>query len=256
VSSDSSSASSKPNQVVMQDKAKEIEFFDHHAVTDDYNVFSDAASKKLIDHLVAMSGLDAGGKVLDLGCGSGVFTHLLHQRGFHATGLDLSPKLLELARAKYPQIRFVEGDVEKLPFEDGAADGVLLSGIVHHLPNPERCAAEVYRVLGPGGRFVAFDPNRANPFMFLYRDPASPFHSSVGVTENERPVRASEVAAIFTQAGFRTFTGYVSGLSYRYVASSLARLVLPVYNAFDAWLFRPRFMKHMSPFVVTYGVKE
>jgi ubiquinone/menaquinone biosynthesis C-methylase UbiE len=238
-----------------QDKAKEVAFFNDHARSDDYNVFSEAASNKLIDHLVALGGLETGGKILDLGCGSGVFTALLHQRGFQATGLDLSPKLLELARGKYPGILFVEGDIEDLPFDDGTADSVLLSGIVHHLPEPARCAAEVHRVLKRGGRFVAFDPNRANPFMYLYRDPASPFYSRVGVTENERPVRAGEVAAIFTAAGFSTFTGYLGGLSYRYVASPLARLALPLYNALDAWLFRPGFMRRMSPFVVTYGIK-
>jgi ubiquinone/menaquinone biosynthesis C-methylase UbiE len=240
----------------LQDKVKEIEFFNHHATSDDYNVFTEAASNRLVDYLVATSGLEPGGEVLDLGCGSGVFTDLLHRRGFQATGLDLSPKLLELARRKYPELRFVEGDVENLPFDDGAADGVMLSGILHHLPEPARCAAEVYRVLRRGGRFVAFDPNRANPFMYLYRDRSSPFYSSVGVTENERPVKASEVAAVFSEAGFLTFTGYIGGLSYRYVASSLARLALPVYNALDTWLFRPKFMRPMSPFVVTYGVKR
>ena len=45
-------------------------------------------------------------------------------------------------------------------------------------------------MLRPGGRFVAFDPNRMNPFMWLYRDRSSPFYSPVGVTQNERPVLA------------------------------------------------------------------
>jgi SAM-dependent methyltransferase len=240
---------------VLQDKSKEIEFFDRHAGDDDYNVFSNAANTKLIDSFARLSNLTAGAEVLDLGCGSGIFTHLLHRRGYVVAGLDLSPKLLELARRKYVEIVFVEGDVENLPFDDASADGVLLSGIVHHLPEPQRCAAEVYRVLRPGGRFVAFDPNRANPFMYLYRDPTSPFYSSVGVTENERPVRADEIAAVFTEAGFRAFTEYLGGLSYRYVASPLARIALPVYNLLDDCLFRPGFMKSMRPFVLTYGVK-
>jgi len=240
---------------VLQDKSKEIEFFDRHAGADDYNVFSDAANTKLIDSFARLSNLGAGAKVLDLGCGSGIFTHLLHRRGYAATGLDLSPKLLELARRKYPEIVFVEGDVENLPFDDASADGVLLSAIVHHLPEPQQCAAEVYRVLRPGGRFVAFDPNRANPFMYLYRDPTSPFYSSVGVTENERPVCADEVAAAFADVGFRAFTECLGGLSYRYVASPFARIALPIYNLLDDWLFRPGFMKSMRPFVLTYGVK-
>ena len=88
----------------MQDKQKEIVFFDAHAANDDYNVFSQAASDKLIDAFVRLSGLDAGAKVLDLGCGSGVFTHLLAKRGFDVTGLDISPALLTIARRNNPDV--------------------------------------------------------------------------------------------------------------------------------------------------------
>ncbi len=57
-------------------------------------------------------------------------------------------------------------------------------------------------MLRPGGRFVAFDPNRMNPFMWLYRDRASPFYSSVGVTENERPVLAERGSGDLPGRGF------------------------------------------------------
>jgi ubiquinone/menaquinone biosynthesis C-methylase UbiE len=240
----------------MQDKQKEIAFFDAHAAADDYNVFSEAANAKLIDSFVRLVRPPTGGKVLDLGCGSGIFTYLLSRRGLDAAGLDISPKLLDLARKNYPALTFVEGDVEALPFADGSADGVLLSGVVHHLPEPARCAAEVFRVLKPGGRFMAFDPNRLNPFMYLYRDRSSPFYSCVGVTENERLVLARQVAGTFAAAKFRTGTDYLSGLAYRYVASRLVRLALPLYNILDDWLFRPAFMKPYSPFVLTYGEKR
>jgi len=239
----------------MQDKRKEIAFFDAHAAADDYNVFSEAANTSLIDSFMRLARPPAGGKVLDLGCGSGVFTDLLSRRGLDASGLDISPKLLELARKKYSALTFIEGDVEALPFPDASVDGILLSGLVHHLPDVSRCAAEVHRVLKPAGRFMAFDPNRANPFMFLYRDHSSPFYSPVGVTENERPVIASQVAGVFEAANFRTGTEYLSGLAYRYIASPSARLVLPLYNCIDNWLFRPRFMKRYSPFILTYGEK-
>jgi hypothetical protein len=103
---------------------------------------------------------------------------------------------------------------------------------------------------------MAFDPNRLNPFMYLYRDRGSPFYSCVGVTGNERPVLARQVAATFAAAKFRTGTDYLSGLAYRYVASRLVRRALPLYNILDDWLFRPAFMKPYSPFVLTYGEKR
>jgi ubiquinone/menaquinone biosynthesis C-methylase UbiE len=239
----------------MQDKRNEVAFFDAHAAAEDYNAFSDSANARLIDSFVRLTGLEPGARVVDLGCGSGVFTYLLSCRGYDVAGLDISPKLLELARRKYPDLQFHEGDVEALPYEDASVDGVLLSGIVHHLPDAGPCAAEVMRVLKPKGRFVAFDPNRANPFMYLYRDRSSPFYSSVGVTVNERPIRAREVAETFRAAGLEVGTDYLSRLPYRYVASPLARAGLSIYHFIDNWMSRPDFMKPHSAFVLTYGEK-
>jgi len=221
-----------------QDKQKEIAFFDGHAAADSYDVFTPETNVRLISTCMRLAGLKPGARVADLGCGSGVFTDLLSKQGYQAIGLDISPKLIELGRRKYPGIEFLEGDAENLPFADASFDGVLLGGLVHHFPDPSRCAAEVYRVLRPGGRFVAFDPNRMNPFMWLYRDHASPFYSSIGVTANERPVLAKEAAATFRAAGFSVETEYLSRLRYRYVASARVRWLLPIYNAIDSMLFQ------------------
>lgn len=239
-----------------QNKQKEIDFFNRHATADSYDVFVPESSKRLIETCVQVAHFPRGAKVADLGCGSGVFTDLLDQLGYEATGLDISPKLIELAQAKYPNVEFRLGDVEHLPFPDASLDGILLSGLVHHLPNPALCAAEVLRVLRPGGRFVAFDPNRMNPFMYLYRDRSSPLYSSVGVTENERPVLAHQIARVFKNAGFRVGTDYLSDLRYCYLASSKLRWLLPAYNAIDRMLFAPNFMKPFRSFVLTHGVKS
>ena len=239
-----------------QDKNKEIAFFDAHAASDEYDVFAPQANEKLIDAFVRLSGLGAGARVADLGCGSGVFTELLRRRGYSAVGIDISPKLVAVGRAKYPGLELIEGDAENLPFAAGSLDGVLLSGLVHHFPDPRRLAAEVSRVLKPGGRFVAFDPNRTNPFMWLYRDRSSPFYSSVGVTENERPVLAHQVRSIFSSEGFQVQTDYIAGLAYRYVASSRTRMLLPIYNFIDNVVFNLAIMKPLRPFVLTSGVKR
>jgi len=238
-----------------QDKGKEIAFFDAHAEHDAYDVFTPQANERIIAAFVRLSGLPRGARVADLGCGSGVFTDLLRQQGFQSVGLDISPKLIELGRRKYPGLELIEGDAENLPFESGSLDGVLLSGLVHHFPDPRKVASEVRRVLRSAGRFVAFDPNRMNPFMWLYRDRSSPFYSSVGVTENERPVLAWRVADIFRNEGFRVRSDYLAGLAYRYVASGRARMLLPVYNFIDTSVFNLGFMSPFRPFVLTSGEK-
>ena len=239
-----------------QDKLKEIEFFDRHADAEDYDVFTPDSSARLIDAFRRMTGLTPGSRVADLGCGSGAFSTLLQNAGYSVVGLDISPKLIAVGWRKHPGIELIEGDIENLPWTAGSFDGALLSGVVHHFPDPGRCANEVHRVLRAGGRFMAFDPNRMNPFMWLYRDRASPFYSSVGVTENERPVLAREVADVFRRAGFAVQTDYIAGLSYRYVASARAQMLLPVYNAIDKGVFNLAFMRPLRPFVLTAGEKR
>jgi ubiquinone/menaquinone biosynthesis C-methylase UbiE len=246
----------KPVHESTQDKQKEIAFFDGHAATDSYDVFTPESNVRLIATCMRLAKLQPGARVADLGCGSGVFTQLLRQQGYHPVGLDISPKLIALGRAKYPDVEFLEGDVEHLPFPSGSLDGVLLSGLVHHLPDPARCAAEVFRVLKPGGSFVAFDPNRMNPFMYLYRDRSSPLYSQVGVTENERPVLARQTASAFRAAGFTVGTDYLSDLNYRYLASSMLRWLLPAYNTIDRIMFAPNVMRPFRAFVLTHGKKS
>ena len=83
--------------VPAQDKQKEIAFFDAHASVDDYDVFTPESSLRLVTTCMRLARLKPGARVADLGCGSGVFTHLLSQQGYHAVGVDLSPKLIALA---------------------------------------------------------------------------------------------------------------------------------------------------------------
>ncbi|MGE4297794.1 MAG: class I SAM-dependent methyltransferase [Desulfovibrionaceae bacterium] len=239
-----------------QDKAKEIEFFDSFSKERSYNVFTDASSVDLVRRLVEQVGFAAGGRVGDLGCGSGAFTDILRSQGFAAFGLDISHGLLVVGRREYPGIPFITGDVEHLPFADNSLDGVLLSGIVHHFPDPAAFAAEVHRVLKPGAGFAAFDPNRLNPFMYLLRDRSSPFYSSKGVTENERPVLPGAVRRTFENAGFRVRTEYLSGIRYRYVAMGVMRYFLPLYNCIDATIFTTALFRRVRAFVLTSGVKQ
>jgi hypothetical protein len=91
--------------------------------------------------------------------------------------------------------------------------------------------------------------------MWLYRDRASPFYSPVGVTENERPVLAPQVARVFGNEGFRVQTEYLAGLAFRYVASRRTRVLLPIYNFIDNVVFNLAIMKPFRPFVLSSGEK-
>ncbi len=238
-----------------QDKRAELTFFSGHAAVDEYNVFTEPSTRKLFDRCVQLARIKPATFVADIGCGSGVFSQLLRESNVKAIGLDLSYPLLVVGRRKYPGASFVVGDAECLPLPTGKADGVLLSGIIHHLPEPSQCAREVFRILKPGGAFIAFDPNRHNLFMYLYRDRSSPFYSSTGVTPNERPVVPKQVRAIFADAGFQVAPSDYISMSYRYIADSRMRYLLSMYNTIESILFRLWILKNYRSFVLTYGFK-
>lgn len=109
--------------------------------------------------LVQFAGVQAGERVLDVACGTGVVAVTAARVGAQVRGLDLAPALLARARQNAEiaavDINFVEGDVEALPYADGEFD-VVLSQFGHMFgPQPAVAIAEMLRVLKPGGR-IAF----------------------------------------------------------------------------------------------------
>jgi SAM-dependent methyltransferase len=95
--------------------------------------------------------------VLDLGCGLGSELAHLAQCGVALTvGVDRSVAALQRARRLHPAVACVQADVLGLPFAQAGFDVVLDRGCFHYLRTADRrrYAAEAWRVLGPGGRFL------------------------------------------------------------------------------------------------------
>jgi ubiquinone/menaquinone biosynthesis C-methylase UbiE len=117
---------------------------------------------------LAVDGRD-GCRVLDVGCGDGYHICLFNadpgiRKRVTFTGIDVSQTDLwwaaALARSlTYENIRLFECSAEQLAFPDSCFDVVLCSDVIEHLPRPERCLAEMLRVLMPGGTAILTTPN-------------------------------------------------------------------------------------------------
>jgi SAM-dependent methyltransferase len=99
---------------------------------------------------------DGGQPVADLGCGPGHVTAHLDSLGVSAFGVDLSPKMVEIARWTYPDLRFEVGSMTALDLPDGQLGGIVAWWSILHTP-PEVLPvvfAEFHRTLVPGGHLL------------------------------------------------------------------------------------------------------
>jgi demethylmenaquinone methyltransferase/2-methoxy-6-polyprenyl-1,4-benzoquinol methylase len=171
-----------------------------------------------------------GDRVLDGCCGTGDLAVAALQAGATVTGLDFSERMLERARRKSGEIEWVQGDAEKLPFEDASFDAATVGFGVRNLADLERGLAELRRVLRPDGRVAILEITKPSgllaPFYRLWFDGFVPLLGKVlpgGAAYTYLPASVrrfpgpDELAGLLRGAGFddvrwRTFAGGIVAL--------------------------------------------
>lgn len=103
--------------------------------------------------LVSLLAPRQGEKILDAGCGTGTLAHQIAGQGAAVYGIDLSPNMIEKARAAYPEITFQVADVTDFDLNE-TFDAVFSNATLHWVRPPEAALLCIHRHLVPGGRFV------------------------------------------------------------------------------------------------------
>lgn len=116
------------------------------------------------------AGLRPGSRVLEVGCGTGLLTEEIANRGVKVFSLDISQELLKQARDKSGNrdIVFFCSSAYELGFKDSSFDHIIGMSVLHHL-DMERALAEFHRILRKGGRVAFSEPNMLNPHIFCER---------------------------------------------------------------------------------------
>lgn len=192
------------------------------------------------DEAIRRTPVAAGDRVLELGCGSGVFLRAAADRGAHVAGLDASEALVALARARVPGADVRTGDMQSLPYADGAFDVVAAFNSLFYAADMTATLREARRVARPGGAVViqvfgrpeACALTAVKPLTAAYFPPPEPGAPSVPVPPLWRP---GVLEALARDAGLEPESAFDLSYAFAYRDDDeLARGMLAAAGAGDA----------------------
>lgn len=196
--------------------------------------------------------------VLDIGCGTGRTALPVAAAGPAVVALDLSRGMLQqlVAAARHgghDRIWPVIGDAERLPLADGAVDGIVCQGVLHHLPNVAAAVSEADRVLSRGGWLLLAEPDAeaSRPYRWVraigrlaarglrWLRAGAALHSPG--TDDERPLAPDALLGPLSALGYDVAPTYLVHLPvvYRLLPRRAARLAARLVNAGDRSERRP-----------------
>jgi ubiquinone/menaquinone biosynthesis C-methylase UbiE len=149
----------------------------------------------------------AGARALEVGCGSGYFLgRLLDYGAAHAAGIDLVDERIAVARERHPRLELVVGDATALPWPDASFDLVTQFTCLSSVLDREvrrAIAAEMWRVLAPGGALVSYDVRAPRLPVRAFRRAAGPLSRRGEPGTPAEPVEVAELAEWFPAAALR-----------------------------------------------------
>lgn len=237
----------------------EREWQDEHGAKLQINAFNRPGTRLVFYGQFALVGdalhLQPKQRVLDLGCGAGLFLAWLERRReLRLHGLDLSIASVRLARDRTSSVALIAGDAQELPYANGSFDRVVCNGAIHHLPDVHAALRELHRVVVPGGRIVVYEPtstkfaNRVRAIALRgdrYESPADLEHKHE-LDPELLPGLLAEVGFSVSSVSWHDWLAYP--LSGMYVDLPIGRTprLMQVLLRVEAWLAGTRVMNRVA----------
>ena len=189
--------------------------YDKHQATHEFTRWSESYDRSILQWLlfgpshrailrrIRQEFADRPLRVLDIGCGTGLFAARIREAFPRAevVGIDLVSGMLTKGRERWRQhadhVFPVQADSERLPFAQGTFDVVTCCNSFHHYPNQQAAVCEMRRVLRPGGRLMLIDGYRDRPWGWLIYDVCV-----AGVEGEVHHASARRFRELFAAAGF------------------------------------------------------
>jgi SAM-dependent methyltransferase len=181
-------------------------------------------------------------RVLDVGCGTGkqLAADRAHFPRLTLVGVDLSSRMLAIAKARAPDVTWVRGDGQSLPFASASFDYVTSQFSYPHVPDKRRLVQEIFRVMRPGGRFVLLNIDPwAMPGWAIYR-----YFAGTRALDERDFLPPASLTSLLEEAGFTRVAAdsmdlskdqdlgeFLSSVSQRHSASQLMAIPDSDYEA-------------------------
>ncbi len=201
-------------------------------------------------YFVDVAKIKSSDRVLEIGCGTGLFTGKVFKlSGAQITATDLSEDLLNIAKSKNPEAKFVVDDAMKMSFSEHSFDVVFGSSVLHHL-DMNVALSEIYRVLKKNGRMIFAEPNMINPQIFIQKN--IPFiKEMLGDSPDETAIVRWKFKNMMEEAGFRNVEIFPYDFLHPYTPKPLISLV----NSIGKIVEKIPLLREIAGSVIIYGEK-
>lgn len=136
------------------DGDSEVRMQEYDEIGQTYNA-TRRADPRIVDQMIKLLGLPQEAAILDVGAGTGNYSLEWAKHGYHVTALEPSLVMHQQGHS-HPNLKWILGSAENMPFEDQSFDGIVSTLAVHHFSNVERSFREMTRAVRKGGSIVLF----------------------------------------------------------------------------------------------------